>query len=534
MRSTLENNDTYHLWVPIEDADLMKSVEVDENGDWIVRGVMTSDDKDEENDVISPEGMDCSYFLEKGWIKYEHGNNPNQFIGEPIAVKVGRFKHPTLDKSVNGVYVEGRLYRNRELAKQAVQTIEDLQKSNTKRRMGWSIEGSVRERCRKTGKIVKSVLRNVVLTMNPVNTMTWVELAKSFAKNHELTIDMPMDKSLDTGEMAEVTPQSVEGGSKKAVPEVSDEAWSRLLRAFVESDEDDIHKSVDSPGSLAMKAFAFAKLKGFNYDDAYTFGAFVKQNHGKIRLLIKSHGGETMSKQTSVLDTALEELEKALDIEAVQDEDELLKSQSSEDDEEDDEEDYEDDSEDYEGDDSEDADEDSDEDSDEEGDGEGFAKSFSKDSTVQQALEVSDFLSRLVDEVGYSIDTVNKSLSSVSRQQSALLKAFKAVGEQLRDLAEENAELKKSFEELLNRPIGRRGVTSTREVQTITKGFNLGPQPMEGKLTRARVLAELNKSFEAGNYSLGEEIMRYEAGVPLENLNLPHELRVKFGLASAE
>ncbi|WP_028590350.1 hypothetical protein [Paenibacillus massiliensis] len=178
-----EIQDTFRLFVPLE-----KSVEVDAAGDYIVQGVISSDDTDEQDDSISPEGMDTSYFLDKGWIKWEHGNAPNQFIGEPVEVKIGQFEHPTLHKSVNGVFVKGRLFANRDLAMQAVVAIEDLQKSQSSRSVGWSIEGGVVERDRQTGKIIKSVLRNVVLTMNPVNTMTYAELVKSFTKGDGLTM----------------------------------------------------------------------------------------------------------------------------------------------------------------------------------------------------------------------------------------------------------------------------------------------------------------------------------------------------------
>lgn len=174
-------DDTFRLFVPLE-----KSVEVDsETGDYIVQGVISSDDEDLQADTITPDGMDTSYFLEKGWIKWEHGNSPNQFIGEPVEVHIGQYMHPVLKKSVNGVFVKGRLFANRDLAMQAVVAIEDLQKSQSSRSVGWSIEGGVIERCRETGKILKSVLRNVVLTMNPVNTTTYAELVKSFTQGDE-------------------------------------------------------------------------------------------------------------------------------------------------------------------------------------------------------------------------------------------------------------------------------------------------------------------------------------------------------------
>ncbi|CAJ1315923.1 hypothetical protein [Paenibacillus nuruki] len=192
-------DDTFRLFVPLE-----KSVEVDGQGDYIVQGVISSDDEDLQGDTITPDGMDTSYFLEKGWIKWEHGNSPNQFIGEPMDVQIGQYMHPTLKKSVNGVFVKARLFANRDLAMQAVVAIEDLQKSQSSRSVGWSIEGGVIERCRETGKILKSVLRNVVLTMNPVNTTSYAELVKSFTQGDEENMTV---NNQDQGNTAELTMQ---------------------------------------------------------------------------------------------------------------------------------------------------------------------------------------------------------------------------------------------------------------------------------------------------------------------------------------
>ncbi|WP_025684566.1 hypothetical protein [Paenibacillus maysiensis] len=189
-----EIKDTFRLFVPLE-----KSIEMDANGDYIVQGIISSDDTDAQADSISPDGMDTSYFLEKGWIKWEHGNNPDQFIGEPEAVHVGKFNHPTLNKSVNGVFIKGRLYANREMSLKAVVAIEDLQKSHSTRRVGWSIEGGVVERDRVTGKVIKSVLRNVVLTMNPINTMTYAELVKSFNNTKEDGTNMTDNQNQELG-----------------------------------------------------------------------------------------------------------------------------------------------------------------------------------------------------------------------------------------------------------------------------------------------------------------------------------------------
>lgn len=528
-------SDTYNVWVPIEDNDLTKSIEVDANGDWIVTGVMSSDDKDEEDDSITPDGMDCSYFLTKGWIKYEHGNNPNQFIGEPMEVRVGRFDHPTLRKSVNGIYVKGRLFQNRELAKQAVRALEDLQKSHTKRTMGWSIEGNVKERDRTTGKIIKSVLRNVVLTMNPVNTMTWAELAKSFASNHELEIDT-VDKSLDTGSMAEVMPQSVEGAKHDPQDE-----WIRLFREFVKSFG--LNKSLraefmdSNAGASGVNAYIWASEAGVDYDTACEFASYVSDRYDTLKSLFGKIGGENMSTKAKenmaqLLDTDLDELQKSLDSEDLEVE-ELEKSFNEEDkgtSEEDEDADKEDD---------EDKDEDKEDEETEKSLKTDFAKSFGASSEENaDALDVSGFLANLVDEVGFSMDGFNKSLSHVAKQQVATVQALGTIGTLVKSLMSEltevradNAELQKSLGEVLQRPVGRKSVVNQREVQTITKSLGAG-EGGDNKpgLTRGRVLEVLNKSFDSGNMAIGKELMRFEGGTPVDKLNLPESIKQELGM----
>jgi hypothetical protein len=551
-------NDSYSVFVPIEDHDLMKSVSVDENGDFIVQGVMTSDDTDEEDDSITPEGMDCSYFLEKGWIKYEHGKNPEQFIGEPLEVKVGRFEHPTLMKSVNGIFVKGRLFANRRLTSQAIEAMNDLQKSHTKRRMGWSIEGSVKAR-NKAGKIVKSVLRNVVLTMNPVNTTTWAELAKSFAKDHELWIDTeePVDKSMDTGAIAEVMPQSLEGAKKKKDPQ---DEWLEHFRSFVKKAL--INKSfrnefVTSAEDAEILAFSEALSKGLDYEEADEFASYIASKHTLLKSLVINFGGENMSKEAenklaSLLDADLEELQKAIDFEdeADADEEEFLSKSIDEEDDKDPDHDGDDDTDpegdtdnDYAGSEDDDEDEkedqeDEDQEDEEEDDQKGgkskLSKSLATDHGQKQAFEVSDFLTAISDEIGFSLEGIEKSMMGVTKQQNTLIKAISTMGEMMKsfqteitDLRSENEELNKSLGELMNRPVGRKGVVNQREVQTLSKSLDGGKQPK--RLSRTQISDELVKSFNAGEIT-GSVVSRFEAGVPLDQLGLPEALRNKIGL----
>lgn len=533
--------DSYRVFVPIEDHDLLKSVTVDENGDYIVQGVMSSDETDEEDDSISPEGMDCSYFLEKGWVKYEHGKNPDQFIGEPLEVKVGRFDHPTLLKSVNGVFVKARLFANRKLTQQAIEAMNDLQKSHTKRRMGWSIEGNAVKRHPKTGKILKSILRNVVLTMNPVNTCTWAELAKSFAKEHELTIDMdePFEKAMDIAGAQAIAKQSLEGEPKEKDPQ---QEWIDAFRSVVKKalvEKSFRNEFVSSPDNAETLTFTELLTKGFDYEEADSIASYIAERHTLLKSLVINFGGENMSNEAKntlagLLDADLEELQKSIELDEQEDNfedeeenEELEKGIDSEE----------------EGEESASEDDDSEEEGDdEEGeeDDEEMSKSFQTDLTKSiaedhgQAFEVSDFLTSLTEEIGFSLEGLEKSLMKQSKQTNALLSAVVKMGDALQksfdkieSLEESNQELQKSLNAVLTTPVGRKGVVSQREVQTLTKSVESDIQPRN--LTKSQITDVLLKSFEDGDIG-GSVITRYEGGVPLNQLNLPAHLQKQFGL----
>lgn len=494
--------DRYHLWVPIEETDLLKSVAVDENGDYIVQGVMTSDTKDEENDSIDPHGMDCSYFLEKGWIKYEHGHKPEQYIGEPLDIRVGTFTHPTTNEQVNGIFVKGRLFAQRELARQAVKTIQDLQKSNTKRRMGWSIEGQAIERDKKTNKIKKSILRNVVLTMSPVNTTTWAELAKSFTNDHAVVVscDEPVNKAMDTESTAELAKQSLEGCKKdKDKDKDKVKQWLKdLLKKLIVTKS--LYKDSDY---IKLFAFYTASAAGFDHAQSQELADSI-ENHVKLIKSFTQLGGEQMSDLAKYLDIELEEFKKSLELS-----EDLLKSDNVEPDDDDD----------YE------EDDDQEEQESEKGQEKSkLTKSLSEDHS--SAFEVSDFLQSLTDEIGFSLEALEKSMSKVEKQNSTLSKALVAMMEATKGLVEkvdalqsENEELKKSLDSVLNRPVGRRSVITHQDVTTVSRSSG---QP-------TNVFNELLKAFEAGEIS-GSEIARFEVGVPLERLNLPQSLREKLGV----
>jgi hypothetical protein len=417
--------------------------------------------------------------------------------------------------------------------------MEEIQKSFTNRTMGWSIEGNVAERD-KEGKIVKSILRNVVLTMNPVNTTTWAELAKSFAKDHELTINMgdEVEKAMDIAGAQAITTQSLEG----AKPSEEDEQgkWLKAFREFCQTAT--INKAfhntfITSPDEAQMLAFEHASSNGLDYEEAEQFASYIAEKHNVLKALVTNLGGENMGNRvTNLLDTELEELKKSIEADEDEstsedeDEDELEKSVDAEDEE------SSEDDESEEGDGEEEGDEDEDE-------GEevektlgktNLSKSLAMDEDNANAMEVSDFLSNFVDEVGYHFDGFEKSMGSMRKQSNVIASTLVGVVEltkslvaEVKDLRSHNENLEKSLGEALNRPVGRRGVVNNRELQTLSKSMNEGAQPQV--MNRNQVMEVLEKSFEAGDLN-GSVITKFEAGVPLNQLALPQSVKASLGL----
>lgn len=152
-----------------------------------VGGCITDETKDSDGETLLTKGLDFSYFT-GGWgkIKYEHADNPDNFIGAPTK----------LIKKGNEVHFEGELYNfegvpedkltpQQKMAKSAYGLLQNTNQwnnthsSNQQQKVGWSVEGEYLDRDRKTGVVKKARITNVVLTTKPKNTKTYAELVKS-------------------------------------------------------------------------------------------------------------------------------------------------------------------------------------------------------------------------------------------------------------------------------------------------------------------------------------------------------------------
>lgn len=138
-----------------------------------IGGVISTQDKDRQGEVVLQRGLDFSEFLNHGWFNDNHSKDTTGIVGYPDKVE---------KRNVSGKpshYVEGYLLPDFPRSDEIWKLAQSLQKTN--RRLGFSIEGSVVRREGLEGKtIAQAKVRNVAITNCPVNTSTGLEvLAKS-------------------------------------------------------------------------------------------------------------------------------------------------------------------------------------------------------------------------------------------------------------------------------------------------------------------------------------------------------------------
>lgn len=144
-----------------------------------IGGIISSDAKDQQGDILLQDGMDWSYFLKRGYFNYEHQQGPENILGVPSKVET------VLVNGVKATRVEGVLLLKTPKAKSVYESIMALNSSSTGRQIGFSVEGQVLERDKLNPQIVKRAkILNVSITAHPVNADTRLELlARSLMKN---------------------------------------------------------------------------------------------------------------------------------------------------------------------------------------------------------------------------------------------------------------------------------------------------------------------------------------------------------------
>lgn len=144
-----------------------------DNGEWKIRGLASTGSKDLQGEIIDQNGLDLTPIdMKKGILNWDHKKGPENTIGV-----IDKYK-----KSSEGLWLEGRLFKNHSKAKAVHEIMSSLNKADTGR-MGMSVEGIIKERAGKDGKVIKkAIIHSCALTMNPVNTDTYASLIKSMSE----------------------------------------------------------------------------------------------------------------------------------------------------------------------------------------------------------------------------------------------------------------------------------------------------------------------------------------------------------------
>lgn len=191
--SLFEDADRFTTWVPFE--PLMKS----ENGVidpriGLIEGVATTEAPDADGDIILTDGIDWSYFIGsngkagKGFIIDEHPVGSHNVVGYPISVSATQV--PYDGKLIKGSKVKAGLYLEDARGKALFEKACTMRRAGGERRLGFSIEGSVKPGGRKGKVVEKSQVKWLAITAAPKNELSWWEpVAKSIMAAAGVPVD---------------------------------------------------------------------------------------------------------------------------------------------------------------------------------------------------------------------------------------------------------------------------------------------------------------------------------------------------------
>lgn len=159
------------IFLPI---DTVKAVDTEtEKKTVYVQGWASNDTLDLQNEIVNPTGIDISYFKEHGWINYEHQQDAEYVIGVPT-------ENCSVDVN-KGLFVEAKLFDENPYAQTIINLADTLTKTGVERKLGFSIEGVIKQRNENDSRIIEEVMiTNVAITKSPANpTATWDVFRKS-------------------------------------------------------------------------------------------------------------------------------------------------------------------------------------------------------------------------------------------------------------------------------------------------------------------------------------------------------------------
>jgi hypothetical protein len=227
--------DTFQFFVPAQIIDIEKGESGkrgEKSGKRWIQGVASTSSRDLQGEIVDQAGIDFTYFLQNGWFNNDHQPGFKNKVGQPTEARITK----------NGLWVKGFLLENHEIANDIWELMHSLETTQSDRRLGFSIQGKVKERV--GNRIKKCWIMDVAITPAPVNTTTWAEIAKSLSAHK-----WDFTKSVDGGEQDALCPQIPLHGAN-----------SVLAVESLEGDEKEDKESVAKKGLTLDEAVRFLEV----------------------------------------------------------------------------------------------------------------------------------------------------------------------------------------------------------------------------------------------------------------------------------
>ena len=181
-----------------------------------IKGIATSESVDADREVIKQNGLDWSFFLNKGTLTYEHPLGALNIVGEPTAVRLIK------KGGVSATEIEGVLYLDDPLGKELWKKASTMKKAGGGRALGFSIEGRIPKGGRAGKVIKKAVVHSVAISPVPKNPDSWWEplaasLGAAFRAGH--TLDEILQRAETYGYPAQGAAAAGAGGLGKLGPQ---------------------------------------------------------------------------------------------------------------------------------------------------------------------------------------------------------------------------------------------------------------------------------------------------------------------------
>lgn len=153
-----------------------------------IAGIISTDQKDRQNETILQDGLSFDDFLSNGWFNDNHKDGITDVLGYPETVKQFAAGDKLPDGKMadaNCTWVEGYLLDTPK-ANDVWQLGQALAKTN--RRLGYSVEGEIVTRQGPQDSVIaKAKVRHVAITHVPVNANSYLEvLARSLSARNNL------------------------------------------------------------------------------------------------------------------------------------------------------------------------------------------------------------------------------------------------------------------------------------------------------------------------------------------------------------